>query len=180
MRLRFISENLHNTVLGRYAEGESSAVVNHNRYLSRSAQNLSVGDAGGDNSFQSLPVKRGAYIKNNSRSKLGYHTLKHNSEIVITIDIGTTFSGFAYSIDGVTSGNVHTMKSIKGIHRKGKRSLGDCPFVIAVIFTAKTNSLTRIRFRRSSHEEATNHTVAEFENRVSLIRLRRERLLLEY
>lgn len=106
------SENVP-TVLGRYADSSPSNAAY--RYLSRSTQNLStINDSNADNSFQSLPIKRN-YVKNTIQSKTALQSVKSNAEVIIAIDIGTTFSGFAYTMEDSPSSNVHNMKSIKGI-----------------------------------------------------------------
>lgn len=102
------------TQLGRYASNSSTG-VNGYRHLSRSAQNLNTihSDSNADNAFQSLPVKR-SFIKNVVKTKNAPYSLKNNAEITIAIDIGTTFSGFAYTIENAPSSNVHIMRSVKG------------------------------------------------------------------
>ncbi|XP_065219200.1 heat shock 70 kDa protein 12A-like [Planococcus citri] len=102
------------TALGRYTDN-SSARINAYKHLSRSAQNLNtdtVADPNGD-SFQSLPFKRN-YIKNTIKSKnIVPQSNKNDSEVVIAIDIGTTFSGFSFAIEDSPSSSVNIMKSIK-------------------------------------------------------------------
>lgn len=156
-------------VLGRYTDN-SSARINSYRHLSRSAQNLNtdqIADSNGDSTFQSLPFKRN-YIKNTVKSKnIALHTNKNHSEVVIAIDIGTTFSGFSFAIEDTPCSSVNIMKSIKGNGFSIQTNFIRLDTDQALVF-------------RSEYEKITFDFITKFTNGVSLFWIRCKRLFSQY
>ena len=142
--------------MGRYTDN-SSARINAYRYLSRSAQNLNTdaaADSNGDGSFQSLPFKRN-YIKNTIKSKnIGLHSNKNDSEVTIAIDIGTTFSGFSFAVEGAPSNSINIMNSVKGNYLQ-------C--FIKLFYIHQTSTF------RSKYEKITINFIAQLANRISFL-----------
>lgn len=101
----FILENLEKTIFGNITS----------RNFSNSAHNLDTLslDSSKETSLQSLPMRKPLI---NYTTKINTAaSSKYIFDIVVAIDIGTSFSGFTYCIDNFTKGNTRIVIKVEGI-----------------------------------------------------------------
>lgn len=110
------------TNLGRHSN-QSSLSINH-RHKSCSTQNLNTKDPTADRSIGSSTGKR-IYVKNNTKNKIPSSTFD-NLNVVVTIDIGSSYSGFAYYVNDSVPENIRIMQKYKGIIYWCTRSYPTC------------------------------------------------------
>lgn len=110
------------TNLGRHSN-QSSLSINH-RQKSCSTQNLNTKDPTADRSIGSSTGKR-IYVKNNTKNKIPSSTFD-NLNVVVTIDIGSSYSGFAYYVNDSVPENIRIMQKYKGIIYWCTRSYPTC------------------------------------------------------
>lgn len=93
------------TDLGRFLN-VSSADVEGVRTSQSDQHNLySVTDLNAENSSLGNKLDEGAYVKNNKKTEIRSTSLEYESQIIVAIDIGSTYSGCHYAVHDFASTN---------------------------------------------------------------------------